>query len=67
MPATLIKKRLWHRCFPVNFAPAVAAFVVRRNSKHEKDNRKKENLKKSRKNRVSCFNISIVEVEVGRW
>ena len=20
MPATLIKKRLWHRCFPVNFA-----------------------------------------------
>ena len=20
MPATLLKKRLWHRCFPVNFA-----------------------------------------------
>ena len=19
-PATLLKKRLWHRCFPVNFA-----------------------------------------------
>ena len=20
LPATLLKKRLWHRCFPVNFA-----------------------------------------------
>ena len=20
MPATLLKKRLWHRCFPLNFA-----------------------------------------------
>ena len=30
-PATLLKKRLWHRCFPVNFAkllrtPLVTAF-----------------------------------------
>ena len=35
MPATLLKKRLWHRCFPVNFAkflrtPPVAALVVGR-------------------------------------
>ena len=52
----------------------------RRNTKHKKIehpcpvNRKKGNLKKSKRNRVSCFDVYVVvfaflssTVEVGRW
>ena len=28
-PATLLKKRLWHRCFPVNFAKFLKHFFYR--------------------------------------
>ena len=28
-PATLFKKRLWHRCFPVNFAKFLRTFFIR--------------------------------------
>ena len=53
-------------------------FVVRRNTEHKKmktrELNKKGNFKKSKRNRVSCFNIYIVvfafllsTVEVGRW
>ena len=43
--ATLLKKRLWRRCFPVNFAKFLrtpflkntSAFVVRRNAKYKKE------------------------------
>ena len=28
-PATFLQKRLWHRCFPVNFAKFVGAFFFR--------------------------------------
>ena len=27
-PATLLKKRLWHRCFPVNFAKFLGTPVL---------------------------------------
>ena len=27
-PATLLKKRLWHRCFPVNFAKFLTSFFT---------------------------------------
>ena len=27
-PATLLKKRLWHRCFPVNFEKFVIIIVI---------------------------------------
>ena len=27
-PATLLKKRLWHRCFPVNFAKFLCLWTV---------------------------------------
>ena len=27
-PATFLQKRLWHRCFPVNFAKFVGAFFL---------------------------------------
>ena len=47
----------------------VAASVVRRNTKHKKDENtrieKKEIWKKSKRNRVSSFNI--YTVELGRW
>ena len=29
-PATLLKKRLWHRCFPVNFAKFLKALFCRK-------------------------------------
>ena len=59
--------------------PPVAASVVRRNTKHKKDEntrieKKKRNLKKNKRNMVSCINIYIVvfaflssTIEVGRW
>ena len=31
-PATLLKKRLWHRCFPVNFAKFVRATFLQNTS-----------------------------------
>ena len=29
-PATLLKKRLWHRCFPVNFAKFLRAALLQK-------------------------------------
>ena len=31
-PATLLKKRLWHRCFPVNFAKFLRALFLQNTS-----------------------------------
>ena len=28
-PATLLKKRLWHRCFPVNFAKIIKTSTLK--------------------------------------
>ena len=81
-PATLTKKRLWNRCFPVNYAkfPRTLFFTEHLRwlllllDKIQLENRKKGNLKKGKKNRVSSFSIHIVvfallssTVEVGRW
>ena len=33
MPATLLKKRLWHRCFPVNFVKFLRAPFLRNTSR----------------------------------
>ena len=87
-PVTLLKKRL-AQVFSCGFwkiskykffyrTPLVAASIVRRIRKHKKDEntriRKKKIWKKSKRNKVSCFNIYIVvsaflqsTAEVGRW
>ena len=88
-PATLLKNRLWQWCFPVNFGEFLRTSSFLQNTcggcfccsmkyktqkrwKHE--DWKKRNLKKSKTNRVSCFNIYIVVLaflssteDVGRW
>ena len=68
-PATLLKKRLWHKFFPVNFAKflrapflkktrPVAASVVRRNK-----NAKKMKTRESKERKFEKKST----VEVGRW
>ena len=96
-PETLLNKRLWYKCFSVNFAkllrtPLLTEYLrwllllldkiqnikkmnhENRETKQKHENRKKRNLKKGKRNRVSCFNIYIIvfaflssTVEVGRW
>ena len=67
-PATLLKKRLWRRCFPVNFAKFLRTPFLHNTSQWlllDKESWKVSFLKGSRKKRI-CFQSSS-KVATSNW
>ena len=63
-PATLLKKRLWHKCFPVNFAKFLRISKNSKVSFHEVDNetiiKEIKRLNKNKASQKSDIPITII-------